>query len=382
MIAAFKPQPKSRPWLAIVLLLVAGLVTLTDAQNVRPQTIVDRMPQNIFKSLLLYYSFDKDGGNKAVDISGMDNHGRVLGAIYDNGGNGGFRHGGMMFDGKGDTIEIDDIRLKAFTFAVWLNPNIQDVNHRIVFQLKTEECGISIQGNSSHSLGVSIGSGREINDHSYSMHDGPWHYYVVTFNGETVTLYVNGQIAAHGPANMDKTLQGKAILGGSSPSQGEDESCWSGGMDEVALFNQALTYQQVQRLYGLYEGRQETPMAETNIVVSDLTVQPYPAGGLWQAVAKIHNDSDTAVGSFQILFYVNDPQKKQPREYGGGPIVAHGEFNEATLPFSLREDTINTIEVEIDAENNIQETNEDDNHLAIKVMVKDGQVVQLENIHP
>ncbi len=259
MIAEYKPHIKSRPWLALGLLLVIALVTLTEAQSVpvRPPTKVDRLPQEMFDHLLLYYSFDKDGGSKAVDISGMDNHGRMLDPVFNE--SDGPRGSFVVFDGESDSIEIDDIQLKEFTFAVWLNPNVGHVNNRGVFQLKADNGFISVQGNSTESLGVYIGSHQEVNDRTHSMHDGPWHHYAVTYDGETIVIYCNGQATARDKATIDRPLRGKAFLGGSTFWE-DGDSFWSGTMDEVALFNQALTAQQVQQLYGLYNEQEHPAM--------------------------------------------------------------------------------------------------------------------------
>ena len=78
------------------------------------------LPPGLQKNLMVYYSFDRDGGTRAVDTSGMDFHGVVQGAQYTEDG---YSGGAMHFDGEDDVIQVTpELSLKAFTVAAWVKP--------------------------------------------------------------------------------------------------------------------------------------------------------------------------------------------------------------------------------------------------------------------
>lgn len=390
MIAEFKPQTKSHHWLALGLLLVIALVTLTEAQTVRPQTIVDQMPQEVFDHLLLYYSFDKDGGLKAVDISGMDNHGEIRDSVYLAEGR---RNGALQFNGESTQIILDDMKLKAYTFATWAKTETENMNNRVLFQLYQGETSYSFQGACTCPVDVYVSYDQSMGttDNAWGPDEalpvGKWIHWAVTYDGESVVVYRNGRPYPAGSAKVSSFRQGPVYIGGADIWTRDSGGYWLGALDEVALFNQALTAQQVQQLYTMYGGSQESSAqslkmgSEVNLVVTELVVLPYPEDGLWQVVATIYNDSDVPVEAFDMDFHINDPERKNSKRCGG-VIEPQAEFHEATLPFGLEEETVHTIEVVIDPDQEIQETNEGDNCKAIEVTVKDGVIVQSPSASP
>lgn len=266
MIAEFKPKAKSRPLIVVALLFVAALVTLTDAQSARPESIVDQMSQDLFDSLLLYYSFDKDGGSRAVDISGMDFHGKNINAKHIRGGR---RGGALVFNGKDSQIVLDEMKLKTYTFAAWVKANTGDLNNRVLFQLYNGEQSYSIQGAATFPLDVYVGY-----DHSMGTVDetwapekafpiGQWVHLTVTYDGDSVVVYRNGRSCPAGSASKSSYSQGPVYIGGAAVWKRDSGGFWQGAMDEVALFNQALSASQVQQLYGMYGPAQAIVEATT-----------------------------------------------------------------------------------------------------------------------
>jgi len=130
------PQRKSRTQSvgAIFLLVALSCVALTDAHPAHStvDSLDQKVPASLQRNVLLYLSFDRDGGTRAVDISGMDFHGELHGCKYTEDGHIG---GAMRFDGSDDHITISSLKLHAFTFSAWVKTNTEDMNNRRIFLL-------------------------------------------------------------------------------------------------------------------------------------------------------------------------------------------------------------------------------------------------------
>jgi hypothetical protein len=77
-----------------------------------------------------------------------------------------------------------------------------------------------------------------------------WSYLVATFDGTTVTLYVDGVAAASAPVSPDYQPQTSNALeiGQAEPA---DNFYFSGQLQEAALYGTALTPAQIQRHYSV-----------------------------------------------------------------------------------------------------------------------------------
>ena len=84
--------------------------------------------------------------------------------------------------------------------------------------------------------------------------DGAWHYLVVTYNGTSVSAYLDGS-SLGSPQSFTATPSTVNALGlelGYAPYySGATLYVWSGGLDELAIYNSALTATQVSTHYSL-----------------------------------------------------------------------------------------------------------------------------------
>ncbi|MDQ6862029.1 MAG: putative Ig domain-containing protein, partial [Verrucomicrobiota bacterium] len=92
-----------------------------------------------------------------------------------------------------------------------------------------------------------------------------WYHAAVTYDGATVTLYLNGQIeSSKATAVLNTVLDGaNGLTIGSRPTV----SVWNGQIDEVQIFNRALSQAEVQATY--YAGAQGTcapPLSLTSAI--------------------------------------------------------------------------------------------------------------------
>ncbi len=114
-----------------------------------------------------------------------------------------------------------------------------------------------------------------------------------------------------------------------------------------------------------------------DIGIEDFDIQQYPEGGLYTVTVSIRNKGSAESPSFGVYFYRGDPNEVKPMTHGAGPIKAGDVWREGSMPFALKEGT-NEITVILDPTDEIGESNETDNEASMKVVVKDGRIVDKE----
>jgi hypothetical protein len=76
-----------------------------------------------------------------------------------------------------------------------------------------------------------------------------WYHAVVTYDGATVTLYLNGKLEASAAISLNTILDGNGLTIGHQIGKA---STWLGEIDEVKVFNRALSAMEVSELAGTY----------------------------------------------------------------------------------------------------------------------------------
>ena len=205
------------------------------------------------KGLVAWYKFD---GN-ANDSSGNGNNGVVHGATLtaDRFGN---PNGAYSFGGD-DWIQVANsaslsLPTKAMSFCVWMRTEVED--GWVPFLSK---------GTSSRQYGFELGYGREttlfINDYngtgcgrdvfvavdSVSLNSGAWHFVVLTYDGNEIKAYANGELIA------SRAVEDSFVANSSDLYIGKDipevTEYFSGAMDDLRIYNRALSAAEVKALY-------------------------------------------------------------------------------------------------------------------------------------
>jgi len=249
-------------------------------------SIAEVVPTSLIQNLVLYYPFNiADDPNTAADISGNNLHGQVHGAKY---AQDEILSGTMSFDGQDDYISIPDIYLEGFTIAAWVRtPEAGSMNNRRIFTLYDEGHCYAVEGNTRG--GISVGAekmevddtttmlmggetdttastdaedanrissesewsrsnwaeGAQFSDYDWRLKPDAWTHITVTYDGVTGRIYRNGRLREQGHIPAEG-FTGTAYIGGIDRHNG---GFWRGMIDEVALFNRALTEEEVGQLY-------------------------------------------------------------------------------------------------------------------------------------
>ena len=205
-----------------------------------------------------YYGADTNEGPLALDDTGNNRHGALIGAGWSAGGRLG---GGLSFDAAGQYVDVPAAGMTRSegSMAVWLRPDgwhATSVLPRGIFQTSgsvNSPGWLGVFKWVGNELYVRMGSATSCCDNDLVvdpvawLKDGEWVHLVVTWSqsGDRVRLYANGQLAGE-RAGLDWSgpgLSSRVHLG-----MGFSQS-WRGGLDEPSLWRAALSAAEVGALF-------------------------------------------------------------------------------------------------------------------------------------
>jgi hypothetical protein len=197
--------------------------------------------------LVAAYGFEEPSGTGVTDASGNGRDGTLSGATRSTSG----RYGSTLsFDGTNDWVTVPDADAldltSGVTMSAWVNPTALGSTYRTV--LMKEQPGGLI-----YALYAGDGTGKP-SGHVFTTSEqrvtGPantplntWTHLATTWDGSTLRTYVNGdQVASRAVAGTLRTSTGVLRLGGT----GVWAEWFAGRIDEVRLYNRALTTTEIQ----------------------------------------------------------------------------------------------------------------------------------------
>jgi hypothetical protein len=208
-----------------------------------------------------WWKLDEKEGTEAADSSGSGLTGRVVGdAVWSP--EGGKFGGAIEFDGAGDYIDLgNDPRFdfsEAMSISVWVRPKDFDTDGQAVISkgdtwliARSQGGGQTLEficnGINGPNPPADKWPGVRSED---GINDGQWHHIVGTYDAADakLILYIDGKMC------MTKDVDGRPIdishsnlfIGENSRSPGK---FWSGLIDDVRLYDFALTAADVNSLY-------------------------------------------------------------------------------------------------------------------------------------
>ena len=199
--------------------------------------------------LVLHYALDEGSGNVANDSSGNGNHGTIEGdpAWIDGPSGSALRFtGGRDYVTTGTSL-LDN--LTAFTIACWLKGDFsQAIRTGLIGQNDCIEYGLSASDN----LQIwSAASGAVNLVWPYSA-ETDWHSVVAVGDGQIVTIYLDGRLAASGGTAITDTYGSSDFpvnIGGGGIFDAT-ENWLTGDVDEVYIYQRALSPAEVAGLAG------------------------------------------------------------------------------------------------------------------------------------
>ena len=227
------------------------------------------------------------GDGNTVDIAGSNSGTLQNGATYGNGEVG----QAFQFGGSGASVLVNApvYSPAAGTLMFWFLPTGGGTM-----------TGSNI-GGQNRAPGFWIDSGGDLNWEFGDLSAQPlgqlspnqWYHVALTYSGSNsavnVNVYLNGVLVATALADANAAWNSQVAFGA---YLGAQQPSFAGSVDEIAIFNQALSLQQIQQIYGAYSGGMCKPTLQS-IGVSP--ANPTIAPGLTQQFDAVGTYSDSSM---------------------------------------------------------------------------------------
>ncbi|MDI6448663.1 LamG-like jellyroll fold domain-containing protein [Anaerobaca lacustris] len=204
--------------------------------------------------LVAYYPLDAD----ATDASGNGLDGIVMGDTQPTDGAAG---GAMLFDGDGDYIEVaHDAALDItgpISLSLWIRPDAEDPEGQGTETAPMAKAGSAASPPWSWQVRYGWGSPKPYMAFTFNtsprawayvgqnLEQGEWHHIACSADGETLTAYLNGLATESTPMGAITSSPTPLLIGSDGWS-----SDWIGAIDEVAVYNRALSAEEMLYLAG------------------------------------------------------------------------------------------------------------------------------------
>ncbi len=238
-----------------LLLLAMGLALTT-------QMILAQVPSYVpTNGLVSYWPFN---GN-TNDESGNGNNGVVDGAILTSDRNG-IANSAYNFDGLSSHISVsslNNLQYKPISYSVWINPIVLNtVNYTLgggLVILGRDWSGNYNQGalliwdypSGGENNSIAYYIGQSVGQTNYTPSLNQWTFIVMTLDGnDTLNFYVNGTLVNSQYYPTNSTLDGPfKIGGGTDVAINSNRFLFNGKLDDIGIWNRALTQQEITNLY-------------------------------------------------------------------------------------------------------------------------------------
>lgn len=253
------------------LLFVVLITTLTTHAQVP-----NYVPSN---GLLGWWPFN---GN-ANDESGNANNGTVNGAILTT-DRFGVANKAYSFDGVNDCIEIIDNSLmelgNSYSVGAWVKmDSTPNESYTIISkERQLDATGYAMIFSSNNTITHAfLNNSNFSTSGSKSVSLNTWHFIVHTYNGTTITNYIDGIIdtsrnftQTHMNSNLNWFF-GKEFTTPGGGSSGYTNRYLNGCLDDIGIWNRALTTQEISDLYNANICYQTVTVTDTLVINTNIT---------------------------------------------------------------------------------------------------------------
>jgi gliding motility-associated-like protein len=265
------------------------------------------LPSNLQNGLVGYWPFC---GN-ANDVSGNGNNGTVNGATLtmDRFGN---PNTAYLFNGISNYIEYNSNSSlqvsNAYSISLWLNANVFNngqYGYTLLSKIATSGWygGYEIMIGESNSIGGVNHTGN-INGNFQlpfsGLSSGNWYNVIVTFNGNQLKMYIDGVIV--NTVNKSGSLQigNDPLRFGRRGGGGIYDQWYNGSLDDISIWNRALSPQEIQQLYT--PAYPQTYLWSTGDTTPAINVTPSVTTKYW---VRVSNGSHFCTDTFTVTVNTN-----------------------------------------------------------------------------
>jgi sulfatase modifying factor 1 len=266
------------------------------------QTTANTLPASLQEGLVAYYPFN---GN-AEDESGNGNHGEVHGAVLNSD-----RHGNTdqayLFDGVDDYIKCPSIFEKFYplSLSTWIKAKGPYPNTRFLYCILSKPRADRGSGFKLSITEDSIYAGHHLGgpviDEYVQGILGKWHSFTLTNNGTHMSLFHNGvKVEVRPMEAFVEVLSLNVLIGTEFQSFEVNRRSFKGSIDDVRVYNRALSEAEVKSLYD-YESKPPAspiptgPATESTTNTIGMKLNKIPAGTFTMGSPETeegHDDSE------------------------------------------------------------------------------------------
>ncbi|MHA2428754.1 MAG: LamG domain-containing protein, partial [Candidatus Hermodarchaeia archaeon] len=240
----------------------------------------------ITSGLIAYWKLDETSGTVAADSSSNGQDGSLVnGPVW----SAGFIDGGLDFDGTDDYVDVGqfDINGNALTIAAWFKADTFDHLRYKDGRIVSKAVGIrtadhywmlsSIDDSGIPRLRFRLktsGTTSTLIASSGDLEPGVWIHAAVIYDGSTMKIYKDGVLVGDTPksGNIDSGPTAQVWIGNNPPT--DSSKPFDGMIDDVRLYDRALTEEEIQELMNYSAGNQ-APIVDAGL--DQTIVIPAPA---------------------------------------------------------------------------------------------------------
>jgi hypothetical protein len=207
--------------------------------------------------LIGWWKLDETSGREVADASGNGNIGKMLNGEPKWQTSGGKIDGALLFDGKGDYVHIANESVFDFagevTVAAWIKVNRFDREWQAIVTKGDSAWRIQRHQDTAAiefaCTGLQIPSGSPYGGlyGNKAVNDGKWHHVTGLYDGEKMYIYIDGMVDVSQPASGAVATNDHPVFIGENVEI--QERFWNGLIDDVRVYNYALSEGQITALY-------------------------------------------------------------------------------------------------------------------------------------
>jgi len=209
---------------------------------------VEENPSKV-DGLVGHWPLDEPNGTTAKDVSGQGRTGSLeRGLSFDNDKTNGQKESALIFDGSDDRINLPDIDgglQSGFSVSAWINPSNARGGYQGVVGSTTSSGFMMFVNRGKLGFKVTTNeNGRKLVSEG-NIRDNVWQMITCTYDGSAMRWYINGENVYKESHSGTLKNRSKAWIGWS----GWSDEFFEGAIDDVRLFDDALTGQEVASLF-------------------------------------------------------------------------------------------------------------------------------------
>jgi len=210
---------------------------------------------NVNNGLVGHWKLDETSGTTAYDASGFNRHGTLRNMNPAIDWVSGIIDGALDFDGSNDYIDIGLVLSLTDSLSVcaWVKPASVNIDRQVIskgnngaitqWELKTGTAGGMVDFRKWHGGPVGARS-------TQTLTSGVWTHLVGTWDGTAWKIYWNGALSNSNIASGPLATNFKLYIG-SVDANGTPLQFWHGLIDDVRVYNRALSPAEVTILYSM-----------------------------------------------------------------------------------------------------------------------------------